>query len=650
MEIRRRAVVIRNRYFVLGDVILTVLSAILSFAIRLDIPLFWSHLPLCLFFVCVALVIKLPIYYLFGLYRRYWRYASVKEIMNILGATTLASLLLAFVSLVFFVPAGWSGFPRSALVIDWLLSMFLVGGMRFSVRSMGEIGPLRNGNDQHAGKGKPQRVLVVGAGDAGAKIVKEMRNNPEIGLIPIGYVDDDVVKVGMRIHDLPVLGSRESIPKLVQEFQVDQVLIAMPTAPGLAIREIIGICESTPIAFKTIPGMHELLNGGINAGLIREVQIEDLLRRDPVRINPGDAAYLSDKVILVTGAGGSIGSELCRQVAHQEPRHVILLGHGEHSIYLIYQELLAQFPELRITPFIADVRDKARLQRIFHTHGPDVIFHAAAHKHVPLMELNPQEAVTNNVMGTRNVIEVAEELNAERLVLISTDKAVHPVNLMGATKRIAELMIQDAARRTGLNFSAVRFGNVLGSRGSVVPLFKRQIAAGGPLTVTHPSMERYFMTIPEAVYLVLQAAALGEGGELYVLDMGEPVKIVDLATDLITLSGLRPNKDIEIRFSGIRPGEKLKERLFLEGEDYARTEHHKIFVFKGRPPLAGEELGYAVERLIQSAQAGTSNDEIWTRIRSIVSESEIAADQPFAARLFDPQPDVDQVVPVRSAS
>ena len=316
-------------------------------------------------------------------------------------------------------------------------------------------------------------------------------------------------------------------------------------------------------------------------------------------------------------------------------RNIILLGHGEHSIYRIHQELKANFPHLKLTPTIADVRDKARLYRLFESLRPQVIFHAAAHKHVPLMELNAEEAISNNVLGTCNVVEVAEHLGVERFVLISTDKAVNPVNIMGATKRIAEMVVQDTARRTGRNFVAVRFGNVLGSRGSVVPLFKRQIAAGGPVTVTHPEMERYFMTIPESVYLVLQAAALGRGGELFVLDMGEPVRIVDLARDLITLSGLQPDRDIEIRITGMRPGEKLQERLFLEGEDYGTTQHEQIFVFQGPLPLEGEHLHDAIDELVQLSEQGASKASIWTAVRGIVPECAIDQDTSYLAALAD---------------
>ena len=630
--------VIRNRYFMISDIVLTALSAVLGFAIRLEVPLFWVFLPTCIRFVIVAELIKLPMYYAFGLYRRYWRYASVHEALVILGATAASSAILTALVVGLFLPLGWfSSFPRSVLVIDWLCSLFFVGGIRFSVRSVGEFAMQKGVNGRALASRKARRVLIVGAGDAGAMTAREMRNNPGIGMEPVGYVDDNQAKVGMHIRGLTVLGTRESIPQLVRQFHVDEVVIAMPTAPGQAIRQIKEICESVPVRSKTIPGIYELLDGTVQIGQIRDVQIEDLLRREPVRIQADDAPYLHDKVVLITGAGGSIGSELCRQVAHRRPAHLILVGHGEHSIYLILKELQRRFPGLGVTPVIADVRDEDRIRRVMQLHRPEVIFHAAAHKHVPLMELNVEEAVTNNVLGTRNVVEVAGQSGVERFVLISSDKAVNPANIMGATKRIAELMVQDVAGHTGQNFVAVRFGNVLGSRGSVVPLFQGQIAAGGPVTITHPEMERYFMTIPEAVYLLLQASALGRGGELFVLDMGEPVKIVDLARDLITLSGLQPGRDIEIQFTGVRPGEKLSERLFLDTEDYEPTRHEKVFVCKGLPSLQGSELHEAVQTLVQLARKGAPPTEIWAAVTHIVPECTITAEGLAAAVNLEPE-------------
>jgi FlaA1/EpsC-like NDP-sugar epimerase len=412
--------------------------------------------------------------------------------------------------------------------------------------------------------------------------VREMQANPHLGLTPVGFLDDDRVKVGMVIHGLSVLGTREDIPALVRKRGIDEVVIAMPTAPGRAIRDVVEICHQAGVACKTVPGVYELISGRVTIKQVRDVRIEDLLRREPVQIEGHDAAgYLEGRVVLVTGAGGSIGSELSRQIAVRRPQRLLLLGHGENSIYNILMEMRNVHPGMDVQPLLADIRDEGRLETLLAAHSPQVVFHAAAHKHVPLMERNVAEAVTNNVFGTHCLLAVAERHGVERFVLISTDKAVNPANVMGATKRVAELLVQEVAQRTGRAYVAVRFGNVLGSRGSVVPLFQRQIAEGGPVTVTHPEVERYFMTIPEAVQLVIQAGALGQGGEVFVLDMGEQMRVVDLAEALIRLHRLEPGRDIEIVFTGLRPGEKLSEELFATGEKIRRTRHEKIFVANG---------------------------------------------------------------------
>jgi len=373
--------------------------------------------------------------------------------------------------------------------------------------------------------------------------VREMHNNPTLGYVPIGFLDDDPAKQKLQIHGVPVLGTRHDIPRIAQQEGIDEVVIAMPTAPGSAIREVRAICERSQVATKTIPGLYELINGSVAIGQIREVKIEDLLRREPVRTDLAAVeSYIAGAVVLVTGAGGSIGSELCRQIAARKPGQLLLLGHGETSIYNILSELTRLAPRLPAVPLIADLRDADRIARLLRRHRPQVIFHAAAHKHVPLMESNPEEAFTTNVLGTENLLRAAEQAGTSRFVLISSDKAVNPVNIMGASKYLAEVLVQHAAKRTGRQFVVVRFGNVLGSRGSVVPLFEHQIAAGGPVTITHPEMTRYFMTIPEAVQLVMQAAVLGQGGEVFVLDMGEQIRILDLAHDLISLSASRREK------------------------------------------------------------------------------------------------------------
>ncbi|MCX6992983.1 MAG: nucleoside-diphosphate sugar epimerase/dehydratase, partial [Kiritimatiellaeota bacterium] len=482
-----------------------------------------------------------------------------------------------------------------------------------------------------AQKNNSKAVLIVGAGDAGAVIAREMLSSRHINIEPAGFVDDDPNKQKKSIHGIPVLGTRQDIPRLVKQYDVEEVVIAIPTAPGNVIREIRTLCEAAGVPSRTMPGMYEILSGQISVSQLRNVDIEDLLRREPICINAQDVAkMLSGKRVLVTGAGGSIGSELCRQMACWSPGHLILLGHGENSIFLIEQELRRRWPKLSLGVVVADIRDLPRLTAIFEQTKPQVVFHAAAHKHVPMMEANCEDAISNNVGGTRTLVQLAERFGVERFVLISSDKAVNPTNVMGATKRVSEKIVQAVAQRTGRPYVAVRFGNVLGSRGSVVPTFREQIARGGPVTVTHPEVTRYFMTIPEAVQLVLQAATLA-GTEcqtgVFVLDMGKPIKIVDLARDLIELSGKEVGRDIEIVFTGLRPGEKLFEELFRDGEDYRRTRHAKIFVANGEPSGAGlpapggnvDEAGLnkLVDHLLQTAEKGQPQ-EIRRLLKEIV--------------------------------
>ncbi|HEY2981664.1 MAG TPA: nucleoside-diphosphate sugar epimerase/dehydratase, partial [Anaerolineales bacterium] len=410
--------------------------------------------------------------------------------------------------------------------------------------------------------------------------------------------DDDPAKRGQEIYGVRVLGPIFELAAVLDEQRVDEVIIAIPSAPGRVVRLVTDVCRIKGIPSRTMPGIYELIGGKVSVSRLREVDITDLLRRDPVRVNDEAVGQaLAGKRVLVTGAGGSIGRELCRQIARRGPSELVLLGHGENSIFEVLLELREDYPGLTILPIIADVRDHERLAAVFAEHRPQLVFHAAAHKHVPLMEANVSEAVTNNVIGTQNVVEVAAEANVERVVLISTDKAVQPTSIYGATKRLAEMLVLDAAARTGLPFTVVRFGNVLGSRGSIIPIFKKQIQRGGPLTITHPEMRRFFMTIPEAVYLVLQAASMGRGGELFVLNMGEPVRILDLAEDLIRLSGLEPGRDIEIVFTGTRPGEKLLEELWDAGTPLEKTAHPDIFRLASPGTLNGHGLQAALDAL-----------------------------------------------------
>ena len=589
---------IRNRFVLIGDVALILISALGSFALRLDASNLPYYFPAVALMSAVALLVKIPTYYLFGLYRRLWIYASTNELRLITLAVTTASVITSGVMfLLLSLDLVRPGMPRSALGIDWLVSLILIGGSRFALRMLSEQSNHRSGNDKHA--------LIIGAGDAGALVVRELQRSSQLNLIPIGFLDDDPAKQRHEIYGVPVIGKIGDLSNVLDDRQVDQVIIAIPTAPGRVVRVVTDVCRLKGIPSRTMPGIYELIGGKVNVSRLRDVDITDLLRRDPVRVNDeivGQA--LEKKRVLVTGAGGSIGRELSRQIARRGPGELILLGHGENSIFEILLELTEDFPELRLTPVIADVRDQRRIASVFAKHQPQVVFHAAAHKHVPLMEANAPEAVTNNVMGTRNLLEIAAESNVERFVLISTDKAVQPSSVYGATKRMAEMLVLDAARRSNLPFTVVRFGNVLGSRGSIIPLFKAQIARGGPLTITHPEMRRCFMTIPEAVYLVLQAASMGRGGETFVLNMGEPIRILDLAEDLIRLSGLEPNRDIEIIFTGTRPGEKLTEELWDAGTPLVRTLHPDIFRLAASDASNGPDLEEAVQALQAACDRG----------------------------------------------
>ncbi|MHC1784722.1 MAG: polysaccharide biosynthesis protein [Anaerolineaceae bacterium] len=594
---------IRNRYLLIGDLFLIIVSVYASYFLRLELgAAFFFYLPSTYWMIATALIIKPVIYFNFRLYQRLWVYASVQELKLILTAVTTASLLISVVMVSFFNLGLFTGFPRSVLAIDWLLSLFMVGGLRFTVRLLAENKMLSSmpSKSPHA-----RHTLIVGAGDAGALVVRELQKNPQVNLVPVGFLDDNPAKQKQQIYGVPVIGTLTDMAHVLDNRHVDEVTIAIPSAPGKVMRLVADVCRLKGVPFRTMPGIFELLGGKVSVSRLREVDITDLLRREPTRVKDEIVGEtITGKIVLVTGAGGSIGSELCRQISRWGPSELILLGHGENSIFEAYLELEQSFPSLPILPVIADVRDKGRLSQVFEQHRPQVVFHAAAHKHVPLMESNVVEAVTNNVQGTRNLVEVCLKNHVERLVMISTDKAIRPVNVMGATKRIAEMIVLDAAERYGVSYSVVRFGNVLGSRGSVVPLFKRQIQKGGPITITHPDMKRYFMTIPEAVYLVLQAAGLGQGGETFVLNMGQPVRILDLAEDLIRLSGLEPGRDIEIVFTGIRPGEKLAEDLWDEGYSYKKTEHPDIYQLECQENIGGENLKSAVDELIQLSCEG----------------------------------------------
>lgn len=592
--------ILRNRVFLGLDLVAWSIIPLAALSLRLDFSLALDrYLHHLLAFTALGIVCKFTTLWSFGLYRRLWRYASIDELVSIAGGVLVAGLIagLTYFALVVPLLPDAVRLPRSVPIVDALLTLLLFGGSRFTVRAMECLWQRRRG---WAGA---ERVVIVGAGEGGMMIAKELRANPQLRLEPVGFVDDDPLKQGRMIQGLPVFGDRSQVPAIAKEYKLDKAIIAMPTAPGPVIREIRDICDSAGLTTKTIPGVFEIISGRVKVSQLRDVEIEDLLRREPVVTDQEAVAKLvRGATVLVTGAGGSIGSEICRQVARLGVRELILLDHAENPVFHIHNELTARYPAVRAVPVIADVRHGRRVSRAFETHRPQVVFHAAAHKHVPLMELNPEEAVLNNVVGTMNLLAAAEAADVAHFVLISTDKAVNPGNIMGATKLIAEMLVHEAAVRAGKHYVSVRFGNVLGSEGSVVPLFQEQIARGGPVTVTHPDMVRYFMTIPEAVQLVLQAAAMGRAGETFVLDMGEPVRILDLAKDLIEVSGLELGKDIEIVFSGLRPGENMYEELFLPEEIRGHTGHEKVFVARNGN---GRTLrGNSVTRLIAAAEVG----------------------------------------------
>jgi FlaA1/EpsC-like NDP-sugar epimerase len=594
---------IRGRLIFLADLLLIVVAALGSFALRTDLgPLFIYYLPQAYWLVGISLLVKPLVFYMFGLYRRLWVYASIQELKLLIVAVTTASVLVSLIIVLLRAFQILPYYPRSTLPIDWLLSLILIGGLRFSLRILSDS--QQNITTAHR---VSRRVLIVGAGDAGALVVREMQKNPNLHLMPVCFLDDNPDKLKQQIHGVPVVGTLDDLARTVMIRRINEVIIAIPSAPGNVIRQVAEICQARNIPFRTMPGMYELIGGKVNVSRLREVDITDLLRREPTRIDEARIGInLSSRRILVTGAGGSIGLEICRQIARWMPASLILLGHGENSIFETLLEIQENFPSLPVHPIIADVRDLDRLNVIFDDLRPEVVFHTAAHKHVPLMEVNVEDAVMNNVVGTRNIVEVSLSYGVERLVLISTDKAIRPSSVYGGTKRLAEMIVLDAARRSGLAYSVVRFGNVLGSRGSVIPLFKRQIASGGPVTVTHPDMERFFMTIPEAVHLVLQASAMGQGGEVFVLKMGEQIRILDLAEDLIRLSGLEPGKDIEIVFTGIRPGDKMSEELWDHSAHYEPTLHPDIVLLADEVLLAGNDLQDTVDDLTHLAREGDS--------------------------------------------
>jgi len=588
-----------NRYHIpeiLGDIILTAGAFALAFFLRFDFNIPPDQLEILKIFILPVLAAKVIIFYFAGLYRRMWRYASVRDFYTIIWASILGSL--AVVVIVLFIYRA--PFPRSVVALDGFLTVALITGARFAIRGICEL----RLKSILVSVIKP--VLIVGAGDTGETILHEMLRHPELGYQPVGLVDDDQGKQGLRIHGVRVLGTREHLQELINKYQIEEVVISMPTVSRKVIRDIFFKCQEVGVKCKTLPGIYQLIEGTVTIEQIREVGVEDILGREPVKVDLKKVAgYISGNSVLVTGAGGSIGSELCLQISRLQPLSLIMVDQGEGSLFQIEQELLKERGFTSAVAVVADIANRVGTKAILSRYKPSVIFHAAAYKHVPLMEANPIEAIENNLLGTKTVVELAIQFGVERFVLISTDKAVDPVNIMGTSKALAEKLVQALTQDSSTKLMVVRFGNVLGSSGSVVPIFRRQIAQGGPVTVTHPEMTRYFMTIPEATQLVIQAGAMGKGGEIFVLDMGEQVSILEMARNMVRLSGFEPEKDILIEFSGIRQGEKLHEKLVWDDEEALPTEHKKILVVKNTG-LDSARFKEDIAQLERAVNAGNS--------------------------------------------
>jgi FlaA1/EpsC-like NDP-sugar epimerase len=561
----------RKVFLLIADIFLLNIAIYLALLIRFEGEIPEQFMNAFLNTNTILTIFSIFVFILFGLYTSLWNYASVDELIQIFLAAAVASVGSYPIGLLLHMPL-----PRSVYIISFMLVLLFIGGNRLSYRVLRRAKRvLIPGSDK-------VRVMIIGAGDAGSMVIREMQRHDGFSYLPVVVVDDDKRKHRAKIHGVPVKGDKNKIVELTEQYNVNEIIIAMPSSSKQEKSEMINICKKTKCKLKTLPGMYELINEELSIKKIRNVSIEDILGRKEVKLNIEEISdYVKDQVILVTGGGGSIGSELCRQIARFRPKKLLILDIYENNAYDLQNELKYIYKDkLDFEVIVASVRDKARLRNIFEIYKPSVVFHAAAHKHVPLMESNPVEAVKNNVFGTLNVAQCADEFGAKRFVLISTDKAVNPTNVMGATKRFAEMIIQSLDKQSKTEFVAVRFGNVLGSNGSVIPLFKKQISQGGPVTVTHPEITRYFMTIPEAAQLVIQAGAMASGGEIFVLDMGESVKIVDLARDIIRLSGYIPDVDINIEYTGLRPGEKLYEELMLAEEGIESTKHEHIFVAK----------------------------------------------------------------------
>lgn len=570
----------KNRFYIIVilNSLIVICSLVFAYALRFDLLIPNKYWPRIISLLPVLLVSKLSFFWYFGCFRGWWRYVSMPDIVQLIKANFVASLFVLVYSVVIY---RLDLIPRTVLLLDGILCLLLLIGIRFATRVFREsYRPFQFKFNQHC-----TRVLIVGAGAAGQLVARESRSNPHLNYKIVGFIDDDPVKMKGVFQGVEVLGPRDKIETITKERCVDEIIIAIPSATGKEVAAVVDQCRKTELSFRIIPCVSGLIDGNVSIQQARDVDLNDLLGRAPIDLDEAKiSCYIQGKRVIITGSGGSVGSELCRQVARFSPQKLILFENAETPLFLIAKELRIQFPELTIVPIVGDIRNRARVDVIFKEQMPQVVFHAAAYKHVSMMETNPAEAINNNVQGTRILADVADYYGIEKFVMISTDKAVNPANIMGASKRVAELYVQSLNIRSQTSYVTTRFGNVLGSNGSVIPIFKHQIANGGPVTVTHPEVTRFFMTIPEAVQLVLQAGSMGSGGEIYLFDMGNPVKILSLAEELIRLSGKKPYEDVDIIYTGLRPGEKLYEELLLEGEGVLSTPHSQICIAQSSPP------------------------------------------------------------------
>lgn len=602
---------IRRIFLIIMDSCLISLASFLALALRFDLqistidPIFLSNM---LETLPIQIVATLIIFGVFRIYSSLWQYASAQELLNIVTAG-MVSMMVQLLTMVMLQ----KGMPRSYYLIYYFLLVVFVGGTRILYRFVRmKKADLKKMFRKRTGK----KVMIVGAGEAGTALIREIQMSERLNYQICCAVDDDAQKHGKYIRGVQVLGGRNDIVRLAEKFKVDKILIAMPRVSAKEVKPIIEICQQTECEIQKVAGIYQMINGEVNVSQLKKVEIEDLLGREPVHMDLNKILeYVQDRVVVVTGGSGSIGSEICRQIATKGPKKLLIIDIYENTSYTLQQELTRKYPELDFEVLIASVRDENRIRDIFRKYRPEIIFHAAAHKHVPLMEVSPNEAIKNNVLGTYNVVKLADEFGVKRFIQISTDKAVNPTNIMGASKRICEMIIQSYNKRSKTEYVAVRFGNVLGSNGSVIPLFRKQIEEGGPLTVTHPEIIRYFMTIPEAVSLVLMAGAYAKGGEIFVLDMGEPVKILDLAKNMIRLAGLKEGEDIDIVFSGLRPGEKLYEELLMDEEGMKPTENSLIFI--GHPIEFDEDNLYRqLDRMRE--ESGKETADMRAMVKEIV--------------------------------